>query len=62
VTAKDANQAMVLCAEEDTGTPYSRRSGTSTDPGDVELIERGLGAGEFNSYGVAGERCRGCKG
>ena len=43
------------CADEDTGTPYSRRSGTSTDPGDVELMERALGAGEFNSYGVAGE-------
>lgn len=52
-----ARFACCLGAEDDTGTPYSRRSGCSTDPGDVELMERGAGsssAADFNAYGAAG--------
>lgn len=41
------------CADADTGTPYSRRSDRSSEPGDVELMERS--GTEFISYGAAGE-------
>ncbi|KAI8471893.1 MAG: hypothetical protein J3K34DRAFT_520248 [Monoraphidium minutum] len=41
-------------AEDDTGTPYSRRSDRSaSEPGDVELMERSA-AGEFLANGGAG--------
>ncbi|KIZ00684.1 hypothetical protein MNEG_7283 [Monoraphidium neglectum] len=45
-------------AEDDTGTPFSRRSDrTGSEPGDVELMERsGGGGGEYMANGGAGER------
>lgn len=52
---------MVLCAADDPGTPYSRRSDkSSSEPGDVELIERTIGdgsaMGEWRMHaGVTGE-------
>jgi hypothetical protein len=49
--------AMGCCCseEDDTGTPYSRRSDRSnSEPGDVELIERQAAGGEFMANGGAG--------